>query len=229
MSFRSGAILQLDPRYPSCGTTAVIVSGPIPRLRATTRWLKPSRIRTLACLLLAVVALAAKAPRMVGSSESAPASGGRLENAEVGYSLCYPADWGIAGQVVATEFANAAARCESVRVVDAEPPADSGPAPFVLRSFVQICVLPVTDGLSLDEFMRRTYGPALSRWFSPTQLGGRPGYRADRGAAQTITVLQTRAHRIQVVSGVTTRADLGARRAAEVRAILDSLSFDRGS
>jgi hypothetical protein len=178
----------------------------------------------MVCLLVTAVALAGAA----GSPAAPPASVSRLENPEVGYSLRYPADWRIAGQLVATEFANAA-RCESVRVVDAEPPADSGPAAFVLRSFVQICAVPVTDGLSLDEFMGRTYGPALSGLFSPTPVGGWPGYRADGGASQSIIVLQTRGHRIQIVSGVTTRPDLAARRAAEVRAILDSLSFNPGS
>ena len=190
-----------------------------------------NRSRTLACPLLAVVAfacaIAPDAPSPAASSESAPASVGRLENAEVGYSLRYPADWRIVGQVVATEFANAA-RCESVGVVDAEPPPGSGPAAFVRRSFVQICVKPVTDGLSLDEFMRRTYGPALLRSFSPAQLGGRPGYRADGGAAQTTIFLPTRAHRIQIVAGVKAGADLEARRVAEVRATLGSLSIDPG-
>jgi len=185
----------------------------------------------LACPLLAVVAFACAivpdAPSAAASSESTPASIGRLENAEVGYSLLYPTDWRIAAKVVATEFANTG-QCESVGVVDAAPPPGSGPAPFILRSFVQICVKPVTDGLSLDEFMRRTYGPALFRSFSPAQLGGRPGYRADAGAAQTTIFLQTRAHRIQIVAGVKTGADLETRRAAEVRAILDSVSIDPG-
>jgi hypothetical protein len=218
---------QSGSRHPPRGTS-VVVSGPVTRLRANTPWWPPSSTRTLACLLLAGVALASGARSVAGSSESAPASVGRLENPEVGYSLRYPADWRIAGHIVATEFATAA-RCESVQVVDGEPPADSGPAPFVIRSFVQICVMPVTDGLSLDEFMRRTYGSVLLRRFSPTRLGGRPAYRADAGGAQTNTVLQTRSHRMQIVSGVTSRPDLGARRAAEIRAILDSLSFDRGS
>jgi hypothetical protein len=183
----------------------------------------------LACLFLAVGALigamAPSPPDAAGSSESAPASIGRLENIAVGYSLHYPAGWRIASQVVATEFASAA-RCESVSVVDSEPPAGSGPAPSVLRSFVQICARPATDGLSLDEFMRRTYGPALLRSFSAAQLGSRPGYRADSGAAQTTIFLQTRAHRLQIVTGVKAGADLEARRAAEVRAILDSFSID---
>lgn len=178
--------------------------------------------RRLPCLLLAAVAIAPDAPTATGSP--APDC---LENTEVGYSLRYPPDWRVGGQVVSTEFATAA-RCESVAFVDSEPPAGSGPAPFIRRSFVQICARRVTDGLSLDEFMRRTYGASWLGSFSPTQLGGWPGYRAGREAAQTTIFLQTRVHRIQIVAVVNTGADLAAQRSAEVAAILESLSFARG-
>jgi hypothetical protein len=128
--------------------------------------------------------------------------------------------------VVATDFARGA-RCEAVEVVDGEPPPDSGPAAFVRRSFVQICSRPVTDGLALDEFMRRTYHGALSAGWRPVELGGRRGHQAG-GAERTTIFLQTRAHRIQVVAAVQTLPDRRAQRAGEMKAILASFAVAAG-
>jgi hypothetical protein len=187
--------------------------------------------RAIAGPLLAIATLGCAVPHEA-RAVAPPASAGlaslsRLENAEVGYSLRHPAEWRVRGQVVATDFARGA-RCEAVEVVDGEPPADSGPAAFVRRSFVQICNRPVTDGLALDEFMRRAYGASLAAQWRPVELGGRRGYQTGGQVEQTTIFLQTRAHRIQIVAGVQTLPDRRAQRAAETQAILDSFAVAAG-
>jgi hypothetical protein len=84
--------------------------------------------------------------------------------------LLYPEHWHIRSQVVATEFVNSD-QCESVEVVDFQPPPGSG-AGFILHSFVQICAKPLSDSLTLDGFMRQTYGDSTSQ-FQVTELAGR--------------------------------------------------------
>jgi hypothetical protein len=104
-----------------------------------------------------------------------PVSTNALENKNIQYSIRYPVDWHVGGKLVATGFANSS-QCESVEVVDFRPPPGSG-ASFILHSFVQICAKRLLDRLTLDDFMRRTYGDSTRR-FQVTELGGIKAYRA---------------------------------------------------
>jgi hypothetical protein len=149
---------------------------------------------------------------------------GRLDNREVGYSLLYPGDWQFKGNVVATEFATAAA-CESVVIVDFQPPPGSGPAVFILHSFVQICAKPLADNLMLEEFMRQTYGHTFFTSFRRTNLAGLAGYQIERDGLNTTIFLQTNRHRIQIVTAVVASPEKQAQRVTEVQEILHSLSF----
>jgi hypothetical protein len=149
---------------------------------------------------------------------------GRSENREVGYSLLYPGDWQVKGNVVATEFATAAA-CESVVIVDFQPPPGSGPAAFILHSFVQICAKPLADNLMLEEFMRQTYGHTFFTIFQRTNLAGLAGYQIERHGLNTTIFLQTNRHRIQIVTAVIASPEKQAQRVTEVQEILHSLSF----
>lgn len=148
----------------------------------------------------------------------------RLTSDEVGYLLRYPSDWRVTGQVVATEFARGA-ECRSAEIVDFEPPPDAGPAAMVLRSFVQICAKPVAPGSRLEDFMLLTYGDALPDLFRETLVGGLPAYRAGGGGDQGTIFLQTDRHRIEIAFAVTADPEIRARRLAQVRRILGSLSL----
>jgi hypothetical protein len=141
-----------------------------------------------------------------------------LKNDRVGYSLSYPRGWKIAGKVVATQFA-AAARCQSVRVVDRAGPSE------VRQSIVQVCWKPVTGGTSLDAYMRKTYGRRLSSFFAKTKLGGMPAYRSRTGTRNRTFFLQTKDYRLQVVSGVVAGPLRRAARVAQVNRILASFSL----
>ncbi len=145
----------------------------------------------------------------------------RLINARVGYSLRYPSDWRTTGQVQATGFARGAI-CESVEVIDFEPPAGSGPTAVFLHSFVQICARPLTGGSSLDQFMRRTYGVAFVDRFEKTTLGGMPAYRARQDSAQTTYFLQTDEYRVQIVSAVAAPPEKRSARESQLERILES-------
>lgn len=151
---------------------------------------------------------------------------GRLENPEVGYSLLYPGDWQLRGQVMATEFANGA-QCESVEVVDFQPPPEAGPGAFVLHSFVQVCAKPLTDSSTLDDFMRRTYGDALAGLFQMMELDGVRAYRATNEDLDVTIFLQTNDYRVQIVSSVEADPDQRSERISQVQTILDSLSLVR--
>jgi hypothetical protein len=157
-------------------------------------------------------------------SSSTLAGMNRFENPRVGYSLLYPAAWQVRGQIVATEFARLA-HCESVEIVDFQPSADSGPAAFVLHSFVQICSQPLTDALSLDDFMRQTYGGALAAQFQVTELDGLRAYRAMRAPGETTIFLQTNRYRIQIASSVNTHPHNERERVSQVQQVLDSFAI----
>jgi hypothetical protein len=148
----------------------------------------------------------------------------RLENRQVGYSLLYPADWQVTGKVVATEFANDAT-CESVEVIDFQPPPGSSPVAFILHSLVQICAKPLADSLMLEEFMRQTYGDTFFARFQRTNLAGVVAFQAASGGPSTTIFLQTDRHRIQIVTTVAASPDQRAQRVIEVQEILDRLSF----
>jgi hypothetical protein len=149
-----------------------------------------------------------------------------LRNVRVGYSLSYPRGWHITGQVIATEFA-AAARCESVRVVDFAPPASSGPSAEIRHSFVQVCSKRVTDGSSLDEFMRETYGARLSELFGRTTLGATRAYGTKHRGETTTLFLQTPGFRLQIVAAVVAAPSKRALRHSQVARILESFSLMR--
>lgn len=157
-----------------------------------------------------------------GLSTPTPLSMKRLENARIGYSLSYPADWQVRGYILATAFARGA-QCESVEVVDSQPPPGSGAA-SILHSFVQICARPLTDNLTLDDFMRQTYGNAFTTQFQVAPLAGIQAYRAINTNQET-WFLQTKGYRIQIVASVVAAPDKQDARFSQVQQILASLSF----
>jgi hypothetical protein len=140
-----------------------------------------------------------------------------LKNERVGFSLSYPPRWKIAGKVVATQFA-AAARCQSVRVVDRAGPSE------VRQSIVQVCWKPITGDTSLDAYMRKTYGRRLPSFFVKTRLGGVPAYRSRTGTKNRTFFLQTNDYRMQVVAAVAAGPLRRAARVAQVNRILASLT-----
>ena len=141
-----------------------------------------------------------------------------LKNDRVGYSVSYPRGWRIAGKVVATQF-SAAARCQSVRVVDRATPTE------VRQSLVQICWKPVTGDVSLDTYMRATYGKRLSGLFTLTRLGGAPAYRSRTAARSKTFFLQTKDYRLQIVTGIVAGPARRALRLAQVSRIVASFSL----
>jgi hypothetical protein len=149
-----------------------------------------------------------------------------LENDTVGYSLRYPRGWKITGQVVATAYAKGA-DCQSVRVVDFAPPPSAGPSAQVRQSFVQICWRRVTDGSSLEEFMRSTYGDRVLEIFEKTSLGGARAYRTKGAIGNRTFFLQNDRYRLQVVATVTNEPAKSATRLAQVGRILGSFSLER--
>jgi hypothetical protein len=162
-------------------------------------------------------------PAAAGSS---PSSSSRLENREVGYSLLYPGDWQVRGQVLAAEFAVGSA-CESVEVVDFEPPDGSGSAGLVLHSLVQICSKPITDASSLDDFMSRTYGAGFRARFRSVEMGGVAAYEAANVESDRTIFLQTSVYRLQLLAAVVADADKRAERRAQVQEILESFSLSK--
>lgn len=171
---------------------------------------------------LSILALACSA--WTAAPQSSPTR--TLRNAKVGYSLVYPPGWRIAGRVQATAFA-VGADCGSVRIVDLRPPENSGPGATVLQSFVQTCWKRVSDGLSLEGFMRATYGSRLSASFEQTRLGGARAYRARDGGDGEALFLQTGRYRLQVVTAVVAAPAKRMARLAQVRKILASFSLIR--
>jgi len=148
----------------------------------------------------------------------------RLENPQVGYSLRYPQDWQVRGRVVATEFAQSA-QCESVEVVDFQPPPETGPSAVILHSFVQICAKPQANAATLEDFLRQTYGEAFAVHFQRTDLHGIHAYQARNESGSTTIFLQTREYRLQIVSTVVANAAKRSKRRAEAEAILESFSI----
>lgn len=160
--------------------------------------------------------------RSVAYQPAAPARR-TLRNPAVGFSLSFPRSWKVAGQVTATEFA-AGSACQSVRVVDFQPSADSGPGAQVLQSFVQMCWKRLSGGESLAAFMDRTYGEKAAGLFERTELGGAPAYRTKGDGHDATIFLQTDAHRIQIVASVVAEPTKRALRRTQVQRILASFS-----
>jgi hypothetical protein len=126
--------------------------------------------------------------------------------------------------VGATAFATGA-RCRSVQIVDFAPPPGSGSgAGGILHSFVQVCARRLTDGWSIDEFMRETYSGPLLEQFEPSELAGVRAYRSGK-EDQDLIFLQTDDHRIQVYTSVVADRKKRARRQTQVRGVLRSFSL----
>jgi hypothetical protein len=149
-----------------------------------------------------------------------------LRSTSVGFRLTYPLGWKVVRQVVATEFA-AGAVCKSVRIVDFEPPPDSGPGAQVLQSFVQLCWKRVSGGESLTEFVEKTYGDRASRLLERIELGRLSAYRTKGNRLNTTIFLQTDAHRLQIVAVVVAEPAKVSLRRAQVQRILESFSLTR--
>lgn len=125
--------------------------------------------------------------------------------------------------MIATEF-GAGAECAAAKIVDYEPPADSGGAEAgsLLQSVVQICARPA-DGLSLDEFMAATYGGTVG--FEQTEIGGLKAY-AQGNDFELIAFTQTEMYRFEVLTNVTAERTVDALRVTEVKGILATVRFD---
>jgi hypothetical protein len=154
------------------------------------------------------------------AAPDAPEEPRRLENKEVGFTLTYPPEWQVRGQLTATSFAQEG-RCESVEVVDSAPPTEAGPGAALRHSFVQVCWRPRSDGLSLADFMRSSYGSVIDR-FEKATLGGAPAYRARREGSGQQFLLQTERHRLEVVTAVVAEAARTAFRESQVGDVLAS-------
>lgn len=155
-------------------------------------------------------------------ADGTPGLPGRLADTTVGWSLRYPAGWGVRGRVAATAFGRGA-RCRSAIVVD-RPSSDTGPVGGELRTFVQVCARARTDGLTLERFLRQTYGSAFAVQFEQTRLGGRTAFRTRRSTPALVFV-QTSAFRIQLASSVSAESGLRAKRRSEVAAVLRSFAL----
>ena len=147
----------------------------------------------------------------------------RLENREVGYPFCIP----ILGKLRArwrTEFASGSP-CQSVEVIDFQPPPGSGSAALLLRSLVHICAKLLTDNVALEDFLRQTYTPQLFARFQRTQLAGTLGYELTSDGLNRTIFLQTERHRIQFITAVVASPERQAQRVTEIQDILNRLVF----
>lgn len=142
----------------------------------------------------------------------------------LGLSLSHPPDWTVGGLVVATQF-SAGARCRSVRIVDFDPPPDSGAAAPLEHSFVQVCGRPLAAGVSLDAYMQQTYGEALARQFAQTDLNGTRAYRSRGQGTSSVIYARSGAGLVQIVTGVTAAPEHDAVRRAQVEGILGGLTL----
>ena len=154
---------------------------------------------------------------------SAGSSWERLTDPSIGFSLCYPADWSVGDQVIATQFA-AGARCRSVRVIDFAPPPDSGAAAAMEQSLVQICANPLETDDSLDQYMRRVYGDSLEDAFAITDLNGTPAYQSAEGGHTRTIFAQFRNSLIQIVATVAASPERTPERQKQVEKILESFA-----
>ena len=127
---------------------------------------------------------------------------------------------------MATQFARGS-KCESVEVVDFEPPADSGSAARLLRSFVQICARPLVDGSSLEDFLRQTYGDAFHQQFQASTLGGGPAYQTTSEMTGRTIFLQTPRFRLQINTAIVAASERRSERHSQVERILESFSLQQ--
>jgi hypothetical protein len=99
---------------------------------------------------------------------------------------------------------------------------EGGPGPSTSRSFVQICARPLRDRRTLRSFLAATYGAGFGAQFAQGTLGGRPTYRTRRSDPE-LAFVQTGSHRLQLAFSAATDEAHGARRRAQVDAVLRSL------
>jgi hypothetical protein len=159
------------------------------------------------------------------STQAEAAQWKRLSDATIGFSLLYPGEWSVDGQVIATEFSSGAVCC-SVRMIDFEPPPDSGAAAPVEQSYVQVCAKPLELNDSLDQYMRRVYGESLDQIFVITDLNGTRAYQAkSQGRAQTIFA-ENQSGLVQIVTFVTAAPEQLPERQAQVETILGSVTLN---
>ena len=200
---------------------------------AATRTRLP--LRALAVLAAVLLSGYAFGPSDAISGDSAVGQDDALEGAAsadwlqfsdptLGLSLSYPPDWTVDGLVVATQF-SAGARCRSVRIVDFEPPPDSGAAAPLEHSYVQVCARPLAEGVSLDAYMQQTYGESLARRFAKTDLNGTRAYRSRGQGTSLVIYAQSGAGLVQIVTGVTAAPEHQASRRAQVERILGGLTL----
>jgi hypothetical protein len=168
---------------------------------------------------------AAAATRRPAPRSQTPGEWKRLENRQVGYTLLYPADWSVEGQVAATEFA-VGSQCQSVRVVDSQPAPDSGSGARMQQSFLQVCAQRIVGAESLQDFMRRSYGARFARIFEAADVEGLFVYRSKDREGQPATMLFTeiKGQRIQVYCSVAADVAKFATRMAQVEDILASFA-----
>lgn len=133
-----------------------------------------------------------------------------------------PSDWSVGGPAIAAEFA-AGAECAAAKVVDWEPPSQSGPAPSVEESIVQVCATEA-DARSLRQFMEDVYGVGLGG-FHPVEIDGLPAFRLDQEPGTTSIFVQSASRRYQVLTSVVASAELKDLRIRQVDSMLGSISI----
>jgi len=166
---------------------------------------------------------AAVATDWLAAWSQTPGERKRLEDRQVGYTLLYPRDWSVEGRVAATEFA-IGSRCQSVRVVDFEPPPGSGPGAQVRHSFLQVCAKPIKGGESLQDFMRQTYGALLARTFEMADFNGLSVYQTREEKPTKMIFTEIKHHRIQIYFSVVADLEKYPTRKTQVENILASFS-----
>lgn len=147
----------------------------------------------------------------------------RLDDAESGYTLVYPADWSLEGQVVASDFASSA-RCRTVRVIDFAPPPDSGAAAPLQQSFVQICSKPVSSVGALEVFMKLTYGDQLDISFKKGQINGLAVYETRQQEPIRMLFAELAEHVVQIIAVIEAEPARRPERRAQVEKILESFA-----
>lgn len=147
----------------------------------------------------------------------------RLNDTEAGYTLVYPADWSLEGQVVASDFA-LGARCRSVRVVDFAPPPGSGAAAPMLHSFVQVCAKPTSSVGALEAFMKLTYGDRLDVSFKKTQINRLAVYETRQQEPIRMLFVEIAEHIVQIIAVVEAEPARRPERRTQVETILESFA-----
>lgn len=154
------------------------------------------------------------------TTSSIPSQEGLIEHPS-GAVFLRPRGWSESGAVVATAF-SAGADCRSAHVIDRLPPSDSGPAPSIEQSMVQVCARPA-ESQSLRSFLEATYGSGIPG-FVETAIGGRDAYRSGE-IPDWVIFVQTEATRYQIVTSVFAATELEAARTADVLSIIESFEF----